>query len=274
MRYCDILLHLTDDGRGAEKTAMALSLAKRFDTTITALYTLPFPTQIYYMGEYVPPSLIQQQVDETRALAVTARRDFEAAAKQAGVTASWIESDDDALSALQRHGRHCDLAVLGQPDPDRDPSAMGSTLPGDLALALGRPVLVLPYIGQYTAPGKTVLIAWNDSREAARAVHDALPMLLAATSVIVLCIDGDEQQQRSAASLVQHLSHHGITAKLRHTTAADIGAGEALLSALADNSADLLVMGAYGHSRLREMTLGGVTHTILQSMTVPVLLGN
>ena len=278
MRYCDILLHLTDDTRSTEKTATALGLAARFGATLTTVYTLPFPNQLYYMGDYVPPTFVQQQMDEAKDAANAARKVFEASAKQAGVNATWIETDQMPLDALQAWGRSCDLAVIGQPDPDRDPLAMDSlgtlALPADLALALGRPLLAVPYIGSYPAPGKTVMVAWNDSREATRAVHDALPLLKGAASVTLFGINPDAAAETSAARMVAHLAHYGITAKAKHVLVEDIAAGEALLSALADHSADLLVMGAYGHSRLREMVLGGVTRTILQSMTVPVLFGN
>jgi nucleotide-binding universal stress UspA family protein len=278
MRYCDILLHLTDDTRSAEKTATALNIAARFNAAVTAVYTLPFPSQLYYMGDYVPPAFFQQQMDEAKDAANAARKAFESSAKEAGVHATWAETEQMPLDALQAWGRSCDLAVIGQPDPDRSDLAMNNlgtaTLPADLALALGRPLLTVPYIGQYPAPGKSVVVAWNDSREAARAVHDALPLLAGAGSVTIFGINPDAADEASAARLVAHLGRYGIVAKAKHAVVEDIAAGEALLSTLADHSADMLVMGAYGHSRLREMVLGGVTRTILQSMTVPVLLGN
>lgn len=276
MRYCDILLHLTADGRSAAKTITAFAIAKRFGSKVTAVYTLPFPSRIYYMGEYMPPHVIQEELDEARGAAQAERRSFEAAAREAGIMAEWIHSEETPSAALQLHGRSCDLAVVSQSNPDRsnDRASGVDALPGDLALALGRPVLVVPYIGDYAAPGHHIVVAWSNSREAARAVHDAMPLLLAAGSVTVLGIDADPQQQHSAAALMQHLSHYGIVARVKHTTAADLGVGEVLLSTLADENADLLVMGAYGHSRLREMALGGATYTILDSMTVPVLLGN
>jgi nucleotide-binding universal stress UspA family protein len=276
MRYCDILLHLTADRRSREKAATALALAKRFDARVQALYTLPFPSQIYYMGEYVPPSFIEQQLDEARQQAEKVRHQFEQDARLAGVAVDWAVTEQLPVDALSERGATYDLAVVGQPDPDRDRSANTGidTLPADLALALGRPVLVVPYIGSYTHVGNTVMVAWNGTREATRAVHDALPLLKAAKSVTILCIDPDAAQSESANALVKHLAHSGIAAKAKHTTSSGMPVGDVLLSALADASADLLVMGAYGHSRLRETVFGGVTATLLDSMTVPVLLSN
>jgi nucleotide-binding universal stress UspA family protein len=278
MHYCDILLHLTADKRGKEKTATALALAKRFNAKLTAVYTLPFPSQLYYMGDYVPPSFFQQQLDDARAEAEKAKQQFEQDARAAEISVNWILTEAVPIDALARYGATHDLVVVGQPDPDRDRLGADNpaidTLPADLALALGRPVFVVPYIGSYPHPGNTVMVAWNGTREAARAVHDALPMLKLAKSVTILSIDPTPEQTESANALVGHLGHYGITAKARHTTAGGMPVGDVLLSALADNSADLLVMGAYGHSRLRETVFGGVTATLLDSMTVPVLLSN
>lgn len=273
MRYCDILLHLTDDTRSKEKAATALGLAKRFDARVTAVYTLPFPDQLYYMGEYVPPSFFEMQRDEARQKAETIRNQFAQDARHAGVSADWVMSEEAPIEVLTRLGVTFDLAVVGQSNPDRD-RAPDTALPADLALALGRPVLVVPYIGQYAHPGDKVMVAWNGTREAARAVHDALPVLKSAQSVTILSVDPTPAQSESAAALVRHLVHAGVAAKAKHTVSGDVPVGDLLLSALADDGADLLVMGAYGHSRLRETVFGGVTATLLDSMTVPVLLSN
>ncbi len=278
MRYQDILLHLTDDQRSAEKARTALALAKQFGARLTALYTLPRPQQLYYMGEYVPVEYYQQQADEAKKAAAAVRQAFEAAAQQAEVAYDWIETELPPLEAMLEEGRCTDLAVIGQPDlesPGAAPGILGiAALPADLALTLGRPVLVVPYAGAYPSPGKTVMVAWNGSREAARAVHDALPLLTRAHKVIVFGINPDATATVSANALVAHLQRHGVAVESRHTVTGELPAGDALLSALADNGVDLLVMGAYGHSRLREMVLGGVTETLLDSMTVPVLLAN
>lgn len=275
MRYYDILLHLTDDARSKEKTETALALAKRFEARVTALYTLPFPEQLYYMGEYVPPSFFEVQRDDAQKKAEEVLNQFDQAVRHAGVAAERLVSPEAPLDVLTRRGVTFDLAVVGQRNPDSKQPQVGLvTLAPDLALALGRPVLVVPYIGNYPAPGSKVLVAWNGTREAARAVHDALPLLKAAKDVTILCIDPEPAQSESAAALAGHLLHAGIAAKVKHTVSGDVPVGDILLSELADAGADLLVMGAYGHSRLRETVFGGVTETLLDSMTVPVLLSN
>jgi len=149
-------------------------------------------------------------------------------------------------------------------------------LPEELALGVGRPVLVVPRYGTFETVGQRVLIAWNGSREATRAVNDAIPILKMATKVTVLSVDpeGEPDRRLPGADLALHLARHGIAAEAESTQALDIGVGDVLLSRAADLGADLIVMGAYGHSRLREMMLGGATRHLLQHMTVPVLMSH
>jgi nucleotide-binding universal stress UspA family protein len=142
----------------------------------------------------------------------------------------------------------------------------------------GRPLLVVPFAGSYEAVGHNVLVGWNGSGEAARAINDALPLLKQAKKVTVLAInprhgiggDGDVP----AADIALHLARHGVTAEAAHTIASDISEGDALLSYAADLGVDLLVCGMYGHSPLRERAFGGVTRSLLTEMTVPVLMSH
>lgn len=278
MTYRDILVHLTEDPRNAAKLKVAFGLAQRFEAHLTALYTLPSPQHLYYMGEYIPADLIQRQIDEARAAAAKARSAFEADAAKQGVTVDWMESERLPVDAVETYGRAFDLLVLGQPDPDpEEPLAVPAgtdVLPHDLAIRAGRPILTVPYAGEYPSIGQRVMVAWNGSKEATRAVHDALPFLKTAKQVVVFGINPEKAKGTPGADLARHLARHGVTVEAAHTVADDIAAGEALLSAAADRSIDLLVMGAYGHARLREMIFGGVTETILGSMTCPVLLSN
>lgn len=278
MGYQDILLHLSDDPRNAVKTDVALRLAQKFKAHLIALYTVPPPVVPYYSGEFVPAAFIQQQVDELLAAAAKAQAAFEAAAAREGVAAEWIVTEGAPVEAAATAARAVDLVVMGQPDPSPQEGILVSPavglLPHEVALSAGRPVLALPYAGQFTSIGKRVMVAWNGAKEATRAVHDALPFLKAAEKVTVLCINADKSRGTPGADLVRHLARHGVKVELASTVADDISVGEALLSTVADREIDLLVMGAYGHSRLREVVFGGVTETILDSMTVPVLLSH
>ncbi len=149
---------------------------------------------------------------------------------------------------------------------------------GNLVMSAGRPALVIPYIGAPEGFGRTVTLAWDAGREAARTVADAMPLLERAEQVHVLAVNPRSgisgHGEEPGADIALHLARHGITAEVNHTHAQDVGVGDAILSWLSDSGSDLLVMGAYGHSRLRELVLGGVTRRLLDSMTVPVLISH
>ena len=139
-------------------------------------------------------------------------------------------------------------------------------------------MLVIPYAGRFEACGRRVLVAWNASRAATRAVNDAMPLLAGAETVTVLCVDPDEDRRAHGEvpgmDIAVHLARHGVKARVETTMSGGIGVGNTLLSRASDIGADLLVMGAYGHARVRELLLGGATRTILESMTLPVLMAH
>ncbi len=145
-------------------------------------------------------------------------------------------------------------------------------------MAGGRPVLVIPYAGEFGAIGRRVLVAWDGTREASRALHDALPVIAAAKTVIVMTVRTDEASAErirlSLERVVQHLNRHGIPAQSEDALRGDIPISDVLLSRAADFDADLIVAGAYHHSPLREALLGGVSRELLQHMTVPVLMSH
>ena len=148
----------------------------------------------------------------------------------------------------------------------------------DLVLSAGRPVLMIPYIGASSPIGRIVTVAWDAGQAAARAVADAMPLLETADKVHVLAVNPvagiDAHGAEPGADIALNLARHDVKAEVHTTTAPDIKEGEAILSWLSDSGSDLLVMGAYGHARLRELVMGGVTRCILQSMTTPVLMSH
>jgi nucleotide-binding universal stress UspA family protein len=166
------------------------------------------------------------------------------------------------------------LAVVGQPDESEELPPAIATLPHVLVLTAGRPVLVVPYAGKFAKIGTRVLIAWNASREAVRAVNDAMPILQRAKKVIVLSVNPTKKDHIPGADIAAHIARHGCKVEATHTVAKDIEVGDALLGAITDYGADLLVMGAWGHSRMRELVLGGATRELMGQMTVPVLLSH
>jgi nucleotide-binding universal stress UspA family protein len=182
----------------------------------------------------------------------------------------------DLASVVMDHGRAADLIIAGQTDPDWDLSPL-MDFPERLAMESGRPVLVVPYVGRYPTIGRNVVIAWKSGREAARATFDALPMLLSADKVHILEVKQRADEESGLApdtTIAASLARHGIKPAVRTSIAPDISVGDEILSRLADMGADLLVMGAYGHSRMRELVFGGATRHIARHMTVPTLFSH
>jgi nucleotide-binding universal stress UspA family protein len=246
------------------------------------LYPLLVPQRPRELG-YFDPALLdpffESLREQARAAADEVREQFEHVARLRGLSAEWrlVPEGPDADPAL--HARYADLTILGQLDPDRgEAEGLLRPRPEQVTLASGRPILIVPYAGRFANVGQRVVIAWNSGREAARAVHDAMPLLVAAEAVTVLTIDPRDGPQGHGelpgADISLHLARHGVKAQVERTVAADLPVGAVLLSRLADLGADLLVMGAYGHSRMRELLLGGATRSLLQSMTVPVLMSH
>ncbi|WP_167229380.1 universal stress protein [Massilia rubra] len=185
--------------------------------------------------------------------------------------------DDEPRLSLSALARYCDLCVLGQADAVRGVSLPSGGLAADVAKASGTPVLLVPHAQAPAWPIRRILLGWNGSREAGRAMRFALPLLQRASAVDVAILDAGSLQSGGGASLRpvtaigQALARHGVRADM--VLRDDAGdAGAALLALAAERGADLLVMGCYGHSRLRELLLGGATRTVLKSMTLPVFM--
>jgi nucleotide-binding universal stress UspA family protein len=281
LSYKDLLVVLDSEATARERIAFASALAERFSAHLVGLYPLPTPETPRHLGYYDPALLdpfFAELRERARSAAVKVREAFDHATGPRGLSAEWREIPEgpDADPAL--HARYADLTILGQLDPDRAETELIRPRPEQVALASGRPVLVVPYAGHFDNVGRRVLIAWNATREAARAVSDAMPFLTSAELVTVLTIDPREgpraHGELPGADIALHLARHGVEGQIERTVSAGLPVGEVLLSRAADLGADLIVMGAYGHSRVREMLLGGVTRSVLRSMIVPVLMSH
>jgi nucleotide-binding universal stress UspA family protein len=188
----------------------------------------------------------------------------------------WRVVSDKLSETVVRQARQADLVILGQVNPNHPPPPEGRQLVEDVLMTSGRPILIIPYIGRFQTVGTRILVGWNNSREAARAVNDAIPLLARATSVTILEVSGRKlaTDDTTSADITRHLTRHGIRAETIRTVLAGTSTPDLLLNYAADVSADLLVVGGYGHSRLRELVLGGVTHELLRHMTLPVLMSH
>jgi nucleotide-binding universal stress UspA family protein len=276
MTLKDLLVHVDSDDACATRIDVAVALAAQHEAHLTGLHVMAWPQLPGYIEAQLPPSFHEEQRRELDERARRVATRLQEGARRKGVTPEWRTAEGDVLAMVGLHARYADLTVLGQGVDLEDPSGELAWLPEELVLGVGRPVLIVPRYGSFPTVGERVLVAWNGSREATRAVNDALPILRRATAVTVLSIDAEGEPYRRVpgADIALHLARHGIRTEAASTRSVDLPVGDVLLSFAADCGADLLVMGAYGHSRLREMLLGGATRHILRHMTVPVLMSH
>ena len=281
MAYKDLLVVLDAGARMRERVEVAARLAERFEAHLTGLYVAigaeaVFPTISDATGSLT--SIVHEIERQSRAEAEQARRLLEDIAGRHGLAAEWRSGSGDPSELAALHGRYADLIVLGQRNPDEATLDRLRPRPEVVAMSAGRPLLVVPYAGEFNEIGRRVLIGWDASREATRTVNDALPLLAGADSVTILTIDpkigGTAHGELPGADIALHLARHGVAATIERTASAGLDPGNVLLSRASDLAADLLVIGAYGHSRLRELVLGGVTRTVLASMILPVLMAH
>ncbi|GEP57106.1 universal stress protein [Reyranella soli] len=278
MGYKTILVHCDADPKVAHRLAIAVELAKRNDARLVGVHIQePFEAPPMFAGSAAMGTLFSLFEETAKANLAAAKAAFTKAVKGTDLLTEWRSEDGYIDARLPVHARYADLMVLGQPDPGA-PSFVPLDLPETMALSTGRPILVVPHVGAPAECGKTVMLCWNASRESARAASDALPFLQAASKVIVLSVDprssnyghGAEPGADAAAWLVRH----GVKVTVQRDVASDSDVGSVILSRAADHEVDLVVMGLYGHSRLRELVLGGASRTLLANMTVPVLMSH
>jgi nucleotide-binding universal stress UspA family protein len=271
----DVLVHVDNDPACGSRIDVATALAARHDAHLTGLHCMGWPRLPSYI-EAFPPNFLEEQQRQLEGLARQAEARFHERTGRRGIRGEWRADTGDIVATTKLHARYADVTIVGQGIDLADAPYDLTFLPQELALGVGRPVLIIPRYGKFETVGERVLVAWNGSREATRAVHDALPLLRRATQVMVLSIDPerDTGDRLPSADVALHLARHGVKAEGMSTLGLDISVGDLLLSRAADLGADLIVMGAYGHSRVRELMLGGATRHILQHMTVPVLMSH
>ena len=273
----DVLVNLTVDAERDMAAEYAISLARVFEAHVSGIsfaYEAVLPGSIF---GGVAVELVQAQRAATEKMAQAAVAKFDAAARGAGVSAQsqlLHATHIDAAESFGRIARRFDLSVVAQAEPNKLP---GRDLIIEAALfASGRPVLVVPYIQRDGFTLERAMVCWDGSRSAARALGDAMPLLERAKAIEVVVVSGDpgKSDEIPGADVAHHLARHGRKVELQRIVVRDLDVANTLLSHAADVGCDFMVMGGYGHSRLRELVLGGVTRGILQSMTVPTLMSH
>ncbi|MFA7431291.1 MAG: universal stress protein [Rhodospirillaceae bacterium] len=281
MSFKDILVIVDNTKSCAQRLDVALHVAKEHGAHLTALFVRTVPHVPQFVMSQLGPEVADVQKRYAKEAATAARAVFDAKTRNCGVNTEWRETSGVLIDQCLLHAKYSDLVIAGQTDAKDDSTAEGQAdLLDHLVLEAGRPVLLVPFAGQFTAVGQRVLVAWNGTREAARALNDALPMLKKADNVHVIAVNPrggngrDGHGEVPSADIALHLARHGVKAEANAVDSDGMSAGEALVARAAKENIDLIVMGAYGRSRLRELVLGGATRHMLRNMTVPVLMSH
>ncbi|HSV28016.1 MAG TPA: universal stress protein [Candidatus Omnitrophota bacterium] len=276
MSFKDILVHVDNSPHARQRIELAGRLAKGQDAHLIALNVRTRPALPQFIRSQYGAQIDKVRESFNAEAAREARAAFDAVHPEHGITTEWRDVEADRLAdTVALHARYCDITVIGQNEIGEDGER---PLADALVLDVGRPVLVVPSAGTFPTIGERVLVAWNGSREATRAVHDALPLLKSAKLAHVIAVNPSGGMAGHGdvpgADICLHLTRHGVNAVCEHVRSEDLNVGQMLLSRAADEDADLIVMGAYGRSRLRELVLGGATRHLLRHMTVPVLMSH
>lgn len=262
----NMIVHLDSAPRALDRLDIAIDLAKRFDARLVGVY-----------GE-VDSSLLRSAEEETKAAYAKLKETFEARVAESGVRGvmrSLVHGNHHQVNQIVIDAtRRADLCIVGQSDREAKDSRAPSDLVEQVVVNAGRPVLVIPYVGEIKSVGRRTLIAWNGGRESARAANDAIPLMKDGDKAVVMAMNPQGMPPLDGSGLCDHLSCHGIDAEREILEVRDIGVADYVLSHCTDMGADLLVMGAFGHYGFPHMLRGGVTRDLLSQMTVPVLLSH
>ena len=281
MAYKTVLVHCNDKTRSVRAMQAAADVAQRFQAHLVGVSVVP-PVAIIPAGMPGAPDAIvlEEHCVAYRRDSPDLRAAFEAAAGGRSSGVEWREAEagsSTVADVVLQHARAADLVIASQSDPGWQWTAYFD-IADRLAVESGRPVLIIPKDGSHKGFGKKVLVAWNARREAARAVFDALPLLQQAQEVKVIWVnpqdEGGVASDVPAGDICVALARHGVKCEATEVARPQTSVGRTLLMRAAEYGSDLLVMGCYGHSRLREFVLGGASRHVLDHMTIPVLMSH
>lgn len=277
MTYKTIAVWL--DAKRSAPADAAILLAREFGAHLSALSHVDVARLSPFVRAHLGEDVAREQMRRAEADAAAAGAAFDAIARREGLGSVEVRRlNGDPVLGLATSARYADLLVLGQADAETVDGPEQRDFPDHALLAAGRPTLMIPYAGTFPVFGEHAVVAWSATRESTRAVTDALPLLKRAKRVTVIVGDANPGYGGHGAApgsdIALYLARHGVKVEVSLERTAGLDVGSLLLSRISDLGADLLVMGAYGHSRLRELVMGGVTRTILKEMTVPVLMSH
>jgi nucleotide-binding universal stress UspA family protein len=276
-----VTVFLDSSPSGKHRAALAAALARRWDAYLIAVHVVfagvkLHPSESFAVGETAIQQVIAHQQSlcaDAEAAAARLRQYFQAVCARSNVDGEWrrIDGSHPAQAAIF-NSLHSDLVIVGHPEPHGLPDGMRLET---ILLASGTPLLVLPNAWHSRTIGNKVLISWNASREARRAISDAMAFLVDASSVTTLLVDassGGRHGERPGADVTMQLVRHGVHINVQRKESNGISVAQVILGHAVQSGSDLLVFGAYSHARVRELLLGGTTRTLLAQMPVPVLV--
>lgn len=275
--FRDIVVNLSVRKGSKAVGDYAVSVAETLEAHLTGVAIAFVPSIPGASLGYLPIETIEAQQRENEMAAEDAVDHFTAASAKAGVAAErrvLRTGFPAAAEQFSRIARRFDLAIVGQLEPDVN--SVEAAIAESTLFDSGRPIVIVPYIQKAPLTLERVMVCWDGSRAAARAIADAMPLLERAGSVQVVIVASErgKYDQIEGADMGLHLARHGVKVEVTRIARGKIDVADALLSHAADCSADFMVMGGYGHSRLREFVLGGVTRSMLHSMVVPTLMSH
>ncbi len=291
MALKDLLVCIDPTTAGDARLKLAFNLARANKAHLSGAYPLPEAQAVRggpagfggvpgmtIAEELVSPGGAVSEAFREAEVADRVEHRFKDELRLAGIDGEWHILPDGDSAELIELAKSMDLTIMGQRPPSSRSDGAARFRPDDIVIATGRPILVVPYAGTFESVGKRILIGWDGTREANRALNDALPLLTNAEAVTVMFVGANERdldQHRPALErIVGHLQRHGINATPGETLRGGLAISDILLSRAADLAADLIVTGGYHHSPLREALMGGVSRDLLDHMTVPVLMSH
>ncbi|MGI9407609.1 MAG: universal stress protein [Hyphomicrobiaceae bacterium] len=283
MTYKTILAYLPTPEAASTIVDAALPLAKDHQAHLVGLhlkaYVEPFE-QYGTIAAEIPPEVYRQRQDDINRHAEAVRKSFDARMSNTGLSVEWREEEclrSGFPSVIVQHGNLADLIVTVPPKPvsSFDPWTNAAAL---VVMEAGRPVLLIPESGRFRTVGKRAIVAWNETRESARAAFDSVPLLKESENVQILSIDTGSMRYEKAPlpgeGLALCLARHDITCNVQPLTVQNVNVGEEILGRADYDGVDLVIMGCFGHSRMREYIFGGVTEHVMTHMSVPVLMSH
>jgi nucleotide-binding universal stress UspA family protein len=273
----DIVVNLSVGEKASPAGDYAVSVAAAFDAHLAGIAFLYDPIVPVSGAGYIPAEVIETQERDNEAATRAALDRFTTASARAGVTAEPLTLSASFAGVGEQFGRiarRFDLSIVGQAEPET--SGVEEIVAESALFESGRPVIIVPYIQKAPLKLDRVMLCWDGSRAATRAIADAMPLLHRAgrVDVVIVANERGKKDEIEGADMGGHLARHGLNVEVNRTALGDIDVADVILSHAADAGSDFIVMGGYGHSRLREFVLGGVTRSIMRSMTAPILMSH